>query len=160
VQSLRWPVAVLLVAALAAAVPSQAAEATVFGAVATPSEAWKAGVGAALGIGLLELVTLEAEAARLPAETPESRCLTFTGSALLTPPLGKLTPYAGLGIGVFRQSDQDAGDWGTLRALILGLKLRPAPLLVLKGEYRRISLSGEPFFPLEHRYSFGAGLSF
>ncbi len=68
-------------------------------------------------------------------------------------------PYGGLGIGVFRQSVGTLSDTGTLRAFILGLKIKLG-LLVLKGEYRKLTLSGEPPVSMTARVSAGAGISF
>jgi hypothetical protein len=33
-------------------------------------------------------------------------------------------------------------------------------LIVLKGEYRRLELSGDPLLAMDSRVSFGAGVSF
>ena len=33
-------------------------------------------------------------------------------------------------------------------------------MLVVKGEYRRYDLSGDPLLPLDHRFSAGAGVTF
>jgi hypothetical protein len=84
---------------------------------------------------------------------------SFTGSVLLAPPVAFLTPYGGLGIGLFRQTLGTLSDTGTLRTTILGAKVK-AGLLVVKVEYRRFSLSGTPLIPMDHRVSAGAGISF
>ena len=46
-----------------------------------------------------------------------------------------------------------------LRCFVVGLKLKLG-LALVKGEYRRITLSGEPLLPMDRRISFGAGVSF
>jgi hypothetical protein len=46
-----------------------------------------------------------------------------------------------------------------LRAFILGAKVKFG-LVVLKGEYRHITLSGTPFLDMTARISAGAGISF
>jgi len=70
-----------------------------------------------------------------------------------------LTPYGGLGVGVFRQTLGSGSDTGTLRAFILGAKVKLG-LVVIKGEYRKINLSGGPFLEMTARISAGAGISF
>src|SRR6266704_2548985 len=117
----RWrPGAVLVALALflGSAPASSAGDATVFAAL---SSTW------------FQVVNLEAEAARIPGETPDGNMTSFTGSALLAPPIGFLTPYGGLGIGLFRQTLGALSDTGVLRASILGAKVKVG-LLVLKVE--------------------------
>jgi len=50
-------------------------------------------------------------------------------------------------------------DTGTLKAVIVGAKVKLG-LVVLKGEYRRITLSGTPLLDMTARISAGAGISF
>src|SRR5262249_55863327 len=104
-------------------------------------------------------ISLEGEAARLPGDSSSISMTSFTGSALLAPPLKFLVPYGGLGFGIFRQSVGTLSDTGTLKAFILGLKFKLG-LLVLKGEYRRLSLSGPPPAEMTARITAGAGISF
>jgi hypothetical protein len=85
---------------------------------------------------------------------------SFTASAFLSPPIGGLIPYGGVGVGLFRQTLGSESDLGRLRALVLGVKLRLKDLIVLKGEYRRLELSGDPLLPMDSRVSFGAGIAF
>ena len=138
---------------------ARAGDATVFAAFPSPGEAWGRGYGATLSSTWFQVVNLEAEAARIPGETPDGNMTSFTGSALLAPPIGFLTPYGGLGIGLFRQTLGNLSDTGVLRASILGAKVKLG-LLVLKVEYRKIGLSGTPLIPIDHRLSAGAGISF
>jgi hypothetical protein len=125
-----------------------------------PDELWERGYGAALSFSLFRLLVLEGEAARMPAVGDGRDMTSFTGSALLALPAGKLTPYAGLGIGLFRQTNGPDSDTGTLRAWIVGLKLTLGGLVVLKAEYRDFGLSGEPLLDASSRVSAGAGISF
>jgi len=148
-----------LLIGLGGPVSASAGDITAFLATGSPGETWRVGAGGALATSWFRIVQLEGEIARLPGEAPESSMTSFTGSALLAPPLGLLTPYGGLGVGVFRQGLGRRRDNGTLQALVLGVKLR-AGLLVLKGEYRRCDLSGEPLLPMGHRVSIGAGIGF
>jgi hypothetical protein len=137
----------------------RAGDITAFVTLPAPTETWSRGYGATLSSTWFQAVNLEAEAARLPGERPDGAMTTFTGSALLAPPIGKLTPYGGLGIGLFRQTLGTVSDTGTLRAFILGLKVKLG-LVVIKGEYRRITLSGTPLLDMTARISAGAGISF
>jgi hypothetical protein len=85
---------------------------------------------------------------------------SFTASAFLSPPIGGLIPYAGIGYGVFRQTAANDSDLGRLRTVVAGVKVRIKGLLVLKGEYRKYQLSGQPLLPLDARLAAGAGIAF
>jgi hypothetical protein len=154
----------ILLAALAVAVaapePAPAGDVTLFATFPSPSESWDRGYGAALSSTWFTVLTFEGEAARVPGETPERSMTSFTASALISPPIGGVIPYGGLGIGVFRQTLGEVNDTGQVRAFVLGLKLRIKNLIVVRGEYRRLSLSGEPLFAMDSRVSFGAGIAF
>jgi hypothetical protein len=63
-------------------------------------------------------------------------------------------------VGLFRQSVGGRTDTGRLKAMILGAKIKVGGLLVLKGEYRKLDLSGSPLLDLDTRVSVGAGISF
>lgn len=139
--------------------PSGAGDVTAFVAFSAPDENWARGYGAALASTWFQVVSFEGEAARIPGDSPQATMTTFTGSALLAPPLGFLIPYGGVGAGLFRQTLGDASDTGTLRCFVLGAKLKLG-LLVVKGEYRRFELSGEPLLAMDRRISAGAGISF
>lgn len=139
--------------------PAGAAELTGFLAVARPGENWAGGAGAAFGIGFLQVLHFEAEVARMPGELEEQSQWSGVGSAFVAPSIGRLVPYAGLGVGVYRQKDRGLSDTGVVRNLVLGVKLKAA-LLVVKGEYRRISLPDDALIDMDHRFSVGAGISF
>jgi hypothetical protein len=151
--------AVALLVFLAVSAPAKAGDVTAFVAFATPTETWGQGYGAALSSTWFKVLSFEGEAARIPGDRPEDTMTSFTGSALLAPPVAFLTPYGGLGVGMFRQSVAGDSDTGVLRCLVLGVKVK-AGLVVVKGEYRRIELSGEPILAMDHRFSVGAGISF
>lgn len=144
---------------LAGARPALAGDVTAFVTIPSPSEVWDRGYGAALTTTWFQAIALEGEAARVPGDLGDSSMSSFTGSALLAPPLGPLVPYGGVGIGIFRQTIGTESDTGTLRCFVVGLKLKLG-LAVVKGEYRRIDLSGEPLLDMDKRLSFGAGISF
>ncbi len=154
----------MLSALLAAAVSAgsgraDAGDVTAFVTLPAPTDTWGRGYGAALTSTWFHAVSFEAEAARLPADLTDASMTTFTASAFLAPPIGSVTPYAGLGVGVFRQTFGTDSDVGTLRAYTLGAKLQLG-LVVLKGEYRKIELSGTPLLPMTARITAGAGISF
>jgi hypothetical protein len=153
----------LLAAAVSAlaAVPQPAAagDVTAFVALPAPTDVWARGYGATLSSTWFQALSLEGEAARLPGDRTEAAMTSFTGAALLAPPIGIVTPYGGLGIGLFRQTLGATSDTGSLRAFILGAKIKIG-LVVVKGEYRRLTLSGTPLLPMTARISAGAGISF
>jgi hypothetical protein len=149
-----------LAAALAAAPPAaDAGDVTAFVTLPAPTDVWSRGYGATLSSTWFQAISLEGEAARLPGDRTEAAMTSFTGAALLAPPIGIVTPYGGLGIGLFRQSLGATSDTGTLRAFILGAKVKIG-LVVVKGEYRRLTLSGTPLLPMTARISAGAGITF
>lgn len=150
----------LLFLAGASVAPSAAAgELSVFASRATPGDNWKSGVGGTLSTSWFRVINLEAEIARQPAEFGDGGITSFTGAALLAPRIGALKPYGGLGVGIFRQTLGSRSDTGRLGAFILGLKLEVG-LIVLKGEYRRFDLSGDPLLALDKRLSAGIGIVF
>jgi len=142
------------------ATPASAGDITIFLAKSRPSERWNNGYGAALSSTWFRFATFEAEVARVPGEVPSSGMTSFTGSALLTLPLSVFTPYGGLGVGIFRQTRGDETDTGTLKALVLGAKLRIGGLIVLRGDYRKLDLSGPPLAPMDERFAAGVGVAF
>jgi len=146
--------------ALAAAPPARAGDITAFLSVATPRQNWSRGYGAALSSTWFKVLTFEGEAARIPAAKTDAAMTSFTASALLSPPIGGIIPYGGLGFGVFRETRANNSDIGSLRALVFGVKFRIKDLVVIKGEYRRLNLSGAPLVALDQRASIGAGLAF
>ena len=151
-------VALALLPALAGR--AQAGDIVVFASWPSPSNEWGTGYGAAYSQTLIPLVGFEFELAQQSGERTEESMNTFSASALLVPPIGPLTPYGGLGFGFFRQTVDARSDTGTFHALILGVKLKLGSILVLRGDWRRLSLSGDPPIPVEYRVSIGAGLSF
>jgi hypothetical protein len=152
------PRALILCGALAGA-PAQAGDVTAFVTFPSPSDVWARGYGAALTSTWFHVVALEAEAARMPIEGAEGTMTSFSGSALLAPPVGPLVPYGGVGIGLYRQSLGTSADTGLLRCFILGAKLKLG-LLVVRGDYRRLTLGDDALLPMDKRFSIGAGISF
>lgn len=157
----RRALALALVLAILAAVPeaASAGDITAFVALPAPTNVWGRGYGATLSSTWFQAVSLEGEAARLPGDSTEAAMTSFTASALLAPPIGIVTPYGGVGVGLFRQALGTETDTGTLKAFILGAKVKLG-LVVIKGEYRRLTLSGTPLLPMTARISAGAGITF
>lgn len=138
---------------------AQAAELTAFLAVAKPGERWAGGAGGAFGVTFFKILHLEAEAARLPGEILDQSQWSVVGSALVAPAFGRLVPYGGLGVGGYRQTDRGRSDTGVIRNLVLGVKLNLG-LVLVKGEYRKLTLPAEALLPMTDRFSVGAGISF
>jgi hypothetical protein len=138
---------------------AEAGDISVFASRARPSAAWGDGYGATLGSTWFRVVTFEGEVARLPGELPDSGMTSFTGAALLSLPLPIFTPYAGVGVGIFRQTVAADDDMGTLKAVIVGAKVTVG-LAVLRADYRKLTLSGTPLVGIDSRLSAGIGLSF
>jgi hypothetical protein len=145
------------------ATPTRAGDVTVFVSTANPSEDWGGGWGGALASSWFEVLALEAELAwqsgDAAVDLDELKMTSFTASGLVAPPIGLVTPYAGVGFGLFRQSLGSESDTGRVRAFILGAKLSVG-LVVLKAEYRKLELSGEPLLDIDTRYSVGVGVKF
>jgi len=138
---------------------ARALEAPVFLSGAAPADSWKTGYGGAITSTWFHVLALEGEAARQPLEFGDGSIVSFTGSAVLAPSFGRLTPYGGLGVGLFRQTFGAESDTGTLRCFVLGLKLKLG-LLVLKGDYRNYGPPSGALTPLDERLTLGGGISF
>jgi hypothetical protein len=154
-------VRIALISMISMALPglARAGDITAFIAQPAPTETWGRGYGATLSSTWFTALSVEAEAARLPNDRTDAAMTSFTAAALLAPPIGVLTPYGGFGFGVFRQTLGPVSDTGTLRAFILGAKVKLG-IIVIKGEYRKITLSGTPLLDMTARVSAGAGISF
>lgn len=148
-----------LLALLVGSREASAGDVTAFVTFPSPGDQWNRGYGAALSTSWFQAINLEGEAARIPGALGDSNMTSFTGSALLAPPLGPLVPYGGFGVGLYQQTVGDDSDTGVVRCFVLGVKLKLG-LAVLKGEYRRITLPDDALIEMDRRYSFGAGVSF
>jgi hypothetical protein len=149
-----------VIVALFAPRSSQAVELSAFISGASPGDTWTKGYGGTLSTTWFHVFALEAEAAHQPGNIPDINLTSFTGSALIAPPIGFLTPYGGLGVGAYRESIVNGSDTGTLKAYIIGGKIKLAGVVVLRGEYRRIDLQSSAPIPLRHRISAGVGVVF
>jgi hypothetical protein len=139
--------------------PARALEATAFLSRGSSGDTWGGGIGAALTSTWFKVVMLDAELARQRYDLADGGLLSFSAAACLAPSFGRLTPYAGFGVGLHRQTLGPLTDNGTLTSLVGGLRVKLG-LLVLRAEYRTFELKGTPLVPLDHRYSVGAGISF
>src|SRR5687767_13173948 len=115
-------VRIALILMISMAVPGlvRAGDITAFVALPAPTDTWGRGYGATLSSTWFQAVSLEGEAARLPGDRTDAAMTSFTAAALLAPPIGVLTPYGGVGVGLFRQTLGPESDTGTLKAFILG----------------------------------------
>jgi hypothetical protein len=139
---------------------ARAAEVSAFLALATPGDKWAGGGGAAFAIGFFHVLSFEAEGAYMPGELQGQKLLSLTGSAFIAPSFGKLTPFAGVGRGIAREETPLLRDNSSIHTFSLGAKLHVAPLILIKAEYRRITLPDDALLPMDNRYSLGAGISF
>lgn len=144
---------------LGAADSSWAGDVTAFVTLPSPDDAWARGFGAALTTTFFGVTAVEFEAARVPLETATGTMTSFTANALVQIPIAALVPYFGLGFGVYRQSVADLGETSGVGTFVAGAKLKLG-LLVVRGDYRRLNLHGEPLLPMDSRVTFGAGISF
>ena len=139
-KRLTWTLSALLALAVSAGSGrADAGDVTAFLTLPAPTDTWGRGYGAALTSTWFQALSFEAEAARLPGDLTDASMTSFTASAFLAPPIGAFTPYAGMGVGVFRQTVSTDSDVGTLKAYALGVKVKIG-LVVVKGEYRKVSV--------------------
>jgi hypothetical protein len=136
------------------------AELTAFISGASPGEFWGTGFGGSLAITLFDLGGIEIEGAHQGGEVPESSIFTLSGRVFLAPPTGRLIPYGGLGVGGYRASLSGNDDWGTVREIFVGLKLRIGLGFQIRGEYEWVHLPDGALLPMDGRYSLGATLRF
>ncbi len=140
--------------------PAAAGDVTVFVAACGPVDLWDTGYGAALSFSFFRYISLEGEVVRLPAHQADSVMTSFMGSAALSLPIRSVTLYGGLGWGFFQQEVAGETDLGGLKGLVLGVKIRIADLIVIRGDYRKFDLGGTPPIEANQRVSIGAGLAF
>jgi len=135
-------------------------EATVFISGASPEILWNRGYGATVGFGFLKLAAFEVEVAKQPGAVLENGMISLTGAALFAPSFGPFVPFIGIGAGFQREETSITSDYGNHSAFIVGGKIKPAGILVLRAEWRRLGLAGTPLLQFDDRFSGGIGLSF
>jgi hypothetical protein len=138
----------------------EAGEITIFASKSAPAATWGTGQGALLSMGLMKVLLLEVEGARGLTDSGDTRMTYFTCGAALKAPLTKVTPFAGVGAGLYYQTQ--AQDWklNALDSYYVGVKARLYDLIVLRAEYRHFVLRGSPYQTLDSRLSAGAGIAF
>jgi opacity protein-like surface antigen len=157
----RLPVVLVLVAlATLPALPASGAELTAFAMGGKPGEVWGTGYGGMLTITLFTFANGELEGAWQGSVLPETSIVSGSAKAYLGIPLGPVVPYAGVGVGVYRESLPTRSDQGTSGMVFAGAKLKFPFGLVVRGEYQWLDMPDEVLQPLDNRYLIAAGLSF
>lgn len=159
-QPARWAPFLLGAVVAAAAPPATAAEITLFVSGASPSLAWTGGVGGAFAITLFNIGGVEVEGAHQGGEVLDSGLLTLSGRVFIAPPIGRFVPYAGLSAGAYRATLGSEDDWGTSSGVFVGVKLKLALGLSVRGEYQWIHFPEGVLIPMDARYSAGVSLGF
>jgi hypothetical protein len=159
-RRLGRPAALLGLLLAAAATESRAAEISAFATGGKPGEVWKTGYGGMLTITLFNIVGGELEGAYQASDFAETDVVSGAAKAYLAPSIGRFVPYAGLGIGAYRESLPGKSDQGTYAMVFAGAKLKFPFGLVIRGEYQWLDLPEEVLLPLDNRYLFAVGLSF
>ena len=144
----------------AAATESRAAEISAFATGGQPGDVWKTGYGGMLTITLFNIVGGELEGAYQASDLAETNVVSGAAKAYLAPSIGRFVPYAGLGVGAYRESLPGKSDQGTYALVFVGAKLKFPFGLVIRGEYQWLDLPDEVLLPLDNRYLFAVGLSF
>jgi hypothetical protein len=156
----RMSCVALVVLALGAARPASPAEISAFLVGAKPGETWKEGYGGMLTITLFNIVSGEIEGAWEDGEVEGTSIGTAAAKAYLSPSIGRLVPFIGLGVGGYRESLPTKTDQGTNGLVFAGVKLKFPFGLVVRGEYQWVQMPDDVLLPLDNRYLFSAGLSF
>ena len=153
--------AALLGLFLAAAVPpSRAAEISAFATGGQPGEVWKTGYGGMLTITLFNIVGGELEGAYQASDLPDTDVVSGAAKAYLAPSIGRFVPYAGLGVGAYRESLPGKTDQGTYGMVFAGAKLKFPFGLVIRGESQWLDLPDDVLLKLDNRYLLALGLGF
>ncbi len=156
----RLSIVALVVLSLGAARAASPAEISAFATGGNPGETWKTGYGGMLTITLFNIVSGEIEGAWQNGELLDTSIATVAAKAYISPSIGRLVPYLGLGVGAYRESLPTKTDQGTSGLLFAGVKLKFPFGLVVRGEYQWMTLPEDVSVPLDNRYLFAAGLSF
>ena len=138
---------------------ANAGEIGAFLTVPTPTDSWKTGFGFHAAIFSLPFLQAGGEFARIGAEDPLVSIETYTAQVELSPPSTSIKPFVGLGVGAYREKTGTVSDWGTLNSFYLGARMPVGPAR-LRGEFRKVSLSGAPRLKLDKRFSLGVSFGF
>ena len=85
--------------------------------------------------------------------------LCYEVRGVLTKKIKKVTPFGGLGVGVFRQTSLPDQDYGAMAVVIVGFTVT-IDVAVLRLDYHRMALSGDPLLEADSRLALGAGITF
>jgi hypothetical protein len=154
------PAALLALVLAATAAESRAAEITAFAVGADPGANWKTGYGGMLTITLFNIVGGELEGAYQGSDFAETSVVSGAAKAYIGPSIGRFVPYAGLGVGAYRESLPSKSDQGTYGMVFAGAKLKFPFGLVIRGEYQWLDLPDDVLLKLDNRYLLALGLSF
>ncbi len=126
----------------------------------TPTKDWKTGVGFHVAVISLPFLQAGGEYARASGDSTVVSIETYTAQAEFNPPSLKISPFAGLGVGAYRQKfGTSSSDWGTLSAVFGGVRF-PIGAAHLRAEFRKVSLSGTPRVNMDKRFSLGVSFRF
>lgn len=155
----RWAMALVATPMLLIAAPSQGGELGAFLTLPTPTKDWKTGFGFHGAVISLPFLQAGGEFARIKGEDPLNSIETYTAQVEFNPPSLKVSPFAGVGVGVYRQKSGTTSDWGGLSAIFGGVRV-PMGAAKLRAELRKISLSGTPRPNVNIRFSLGISFRF
>jgi hypothetical protein len=136
------------------------AELTAYVSGGSPSGNWGGGYGGMFSITLFSLVHGDAELGWQVGDEPETGVLLAAAKAYVGPQLGRVVPYAGIGVGYYAQAMPGEDVGGELGEFFVGAKVKVPLGFLLRGEMQWIRLGSDPSLPLDGRFFLGAGLSF
>ena len=155
----RWALTTAVFPLVLIATPSQGGELGAFLTLPTPTKDWKTGLGFHGAFISLPFLQAGGEFARMKGEDPLNSVETYTAQVEFNPPSVKVSPFAGVGVGVYRQKSGSSSDWGGLSAIFGGVRV-PMGAAKLRAELRKISLSGTPRPNVNIRFSLGISFRF
>ena len=139
--------------------PSRAGEVGAFLTWPTPTMNWGTGFGFHVAVISLPFLQAGGEFARMKGENPLVSVDTYTAQVELNPPSLKISPFVGLGVGVYRGANGDQSDWSSVNALFGGVRV-PIGVARLRAEFRKIGLAGTPRVNIDKRFSLGVSFRF
>lgn len=125
----------------------------------TPTKDWKTGFGFHAALISLPFLQAGGEFARIGGTEPLTSIETYTAQVEVNPPSIKVSPFAGVGVGAYRQKFGTSSDWGSVNAVFGGVRI-PIGVAKLRAEFRKISLSGKPRLNSDKRFSLGVSFRF
>jgi hypothetical protein len=144
---------------LLSSAPARAGELGAFLTLPTPTMNWNTGFGFHAAIFSLPFLQAGGEFARMKGEDALVTIETYTAQVELNPPSVKISPFAGLGVGAYRQKYGAQSDWGRVNSVFGGVRV-PIGAARLRAEFRKIGLSGTPRVNVDKRFSLGISFRF